>query len=126
MMNTRALFMAAASSESIKAAFAAANRDRLPSIGICVGMDTSAAPPDHKPFALYAQTARDAIISDLVGRDLVAFAGARFGMEAAHVVDRAGEIPLHRPTAAGGYEGEPFSRKRRHFSTLKGGLQFGR
>jgi hypothetical protein len=40
--------MAADNSDCIAAAFAAAIHDRSASMGICVGMDTSAASPDHK------------------------------------------------------------------------------
>jgi hypothetical protein len=48
MTNAVALTMAAESNDSIAAAFAAAIHDRSASLGICVGMDTSAASPDHK------------------------------------------------------------------------------
>jgi hypothetical protein len=52
MMNAVALTMAAASNDSINAAIVAASHDREGSTGICVGMDTSAASPDHRTFAI--------------------------------------------------------------------------
>ena len=61
--------MAAASSESIKAAFAAANRDRLPSIGICVGMDTSAAPRITNRLHFMPKLPAMRSCLDLAGRD---------------------------------------------------------
>jgi hypothetical protein len=56
MMNAVALTMAAASNDRINAAIVAASHDRGGSTGICVGMDTSAASPDHRTFANFLLT----------------------------------------------------------------------
>jgi hypothetical protein len=50
MINTMIAFMVAASSESINTSIANGTVDRTALTGICVGMDTSAVSPNHKPF----------------------------------------------------------------------------
>src|SRR6516165_6271510 len=54
MMNAVALTIAADNSDRIAVAIAATIHDLSDSTGICVGMDTSAASPDHKPLVVCA------------------------------------------------------------------------
>ena len=53
-MNAVALTIAADNSDRIAVAIAATIHDLSDSTGICVGMDTSAASPDHKPLVVCA------------------------------------------------------------------------
>jgi hypothetical protein len=50
MTSAMVLTIAAESMDCHTAAFASAAQDRSTLTGICVGMDTSAASPDHKTF----------------------------------------------------------------------------